>query len=166
MRSVLGMYGNVALVRAFWPECGVWAVVREGHLQCCYHRYGGDPRRIKRMCESPQIRRCPSVEAAKEILDAQNNRCLYCDHEFGDAVFYKGRRRLIKLHWDHMVPWDYTQNNSDENFAAACSICNGIKSDLVFRTVEEVRLHVGVYWERYTKRSAIEVPHLLDAFPD
>lgn len=48
----------------------------------------------------------------------------------------------LKLQWDHVDPWVYSLNNKDQNFVAACQICNGIKSSMIFNSVEEARVYI------------------------
>jgi 5-methylcytosine-specific restriction endonuclease McrA len=49
---------------------------------------------------------------------------------------------ILKVNWDHVVPFSYSQNNYAYNFVAACQICNGIKGSQMFKTLEEARIHI------------------------
>ena len=49
----------------------------------------------------------------------------------------------IKVNWDHQLPYAFSQNNATSNFVAACHVCNGIKSDRLFKTVEEAQLYLA-----------------------
>ena len=48
----------------------------------------------------------------------------------------------LRVVWDHLEPYCYKANNDDSNFVAACHICNGIKTDLCFRYVEDARKYI------------------------
>ena len=56
--------------------------------------------------------------------------------------------KVLKACWDHLVPYVYLQSNPLDNWVAACQACNGIKTDKVFETFEEVREHVNRRLER------------------
>jgi hypothetical protein len=77
------------------------------------------------------------------VLIAQDNRCLYCGHRFGDLVI---RRRddwqWLELNWDHFVPFAYSNRNLDDNWVAACHLCNSYKGSLIFPDVHSARLHI------------------------
>lgn len=57
------------------------------------------------------------------------------------------KKLLLKINWDHMVPHSYSQDNSTKNIVAACHVCNGVKSDLMFQTVEEAQTYVETKWQ-------------------
>lgn len=141
---ILAVYGNVVLERAECPLCGDWSFVRDGASACCSEPVpgSGSAQRFKRMSEPEYRRRRPSVGEQAVILDAQSHRCLYCDRSFGGYYWRNGRALKVQLAWDHFLPYSMTANNYGHNFVAACRLCNGIKSDKVFQTVEEVRIYV------------------------
>lgn len=147
MKQHLAVYGNIHIVRADCYVCGRYALVVDGELQCCGRLIETEPSEIKRMSEPEARRRTPSAAHKKEILEAQNYRCLYCDVSLDGYVFYHGELRKVHLNWDHMAPYVYTLNNHAENFAATCQFCNAWKSSLIFKTVDEVRIYVEAKWE-------------------
>jgi len=77
------------------------------------------------------------MNARRKCLDKQENRCFYCKEEFDSIITRNGKPLKLKLVWDHMVPYSYFQTNPDNNFVAACHVCNSIKSNKMFNTVEE-----------------------------
>lgn len=99
------------------------------------------------MSEAASIRRTPTPTERKEILELQQDRCLYCDRLFGTAVIRKEKLVFLRTNFDHFVPFSYSQNNYAYNFVAACQICNGIKSNLMFKTLEEARVYVRAMWD-------------------
>lgn len=88
-------------------------------------------------------------EDKTRILLEQRNRCFYCGLSFDDAFCIKGRLYLVRPVWDHFTPFSYCFNDHVDNFVAACSVCNGIKSDKIFDSIEQVVKHVR---ERRTKK--------------
>jgi len=95
------------------------------------------------MSQAQDRRKAPTAAERQMILELQGNRCLYCEMLFGAAVERKGRLIFLKVNWDHFVPFAYTQNNYAYNFVAACQICNGIKSSMTFKTVEEAKVYIA-----------------------
>lgn len=160
VKQHLAVYGNVQIVRADCYACGHYALVIDGELQCCGRRVEAEPVQIKRMSQPEAHRRHPSARHKREILEAQNYRCLYCDVLLDGYVFYRGELRKVRLTWDHMAPYSYTLNNHAENFAATCQFCNAWKSSLIFKTVDEVRIYVETKWQSEGRNSARELREL------
>jgi 5-methylcytosine-specific restriction endonuclease McrA len=94
------------------------------------------------MSEAPLRRKQPSPTERREILQEQGGCCAYCDVPFGGQRRYHGRLRRLSLVWDHFVPWSMMRNNEARNFVASCSLCNGIKTNCVFDSIEDVRAYV------------------------
>jgi hypothetical protein len=97
---------------------------------------------MKRMSQAPDVRRQPTAGEKRVILALQENRCLYCLKPFNSAVIRKGKLTWLRVTWDHLVPFSYSQDNNVVNFGAACQICNGIKGSLMFVTIEEARTYI------------------------
>jgi hypothetical protein len=57
--------------------------------------------------------------------------------------FRNGKPIIIKTNWDHQLPYAFSQNNATSNFVAACHVCNGIKSDRLFKTIEEAQVYLA-----------------------
>lgn len=148
MKECVALYGNVAIMRAYCPECHGIALVVQGDMACCGGPPGGIPDEFVRVSEPPLVRKLPPPSQRKHILAEQQGRCFWCDFPFGSWRRYKGKLRRLKIEWDHMLPWSHSRDNSVDNFVASCHLCNGIKSNLVFATVEEVRQHVESYYRR------------------
>ena len=141
-RQHYALYGNVAIQREYCTGCGQYALVLEDKLACCAVPTDFTSNRTIRISEAQDRRRRPKEEEKRTILELQGNRCLYCDRLFGSAVANKGKLVVLHVNWDHFVPYSYSQNNYAYNFVAACQICNGIKSNLMFKTLEEAKIHV------------------------
>lgn len=149
-KSYKGVYGSVIIKKAWCDECQMFAFVRGDILQCCDSVTADKPEKWKRESLAIGIRNTPSAAYQREQLERQDHRCFYCNAQFSSLV--KWRRKLIALviHWDHLVPFVYLQSNPDNNFVAACHICNGLKGGKCFQTVEEAHAYVA------TKRQVIE----------
>lgn len=93
-------------------------------------------------------RRKPPHAYRAALLEAQGHRCLYCGHPFGSTVWGdKGSERL-KLNWDHFVPYRVLLSNPAENWIAACHLCNQIKRDREFDSLEEAQTFIALERER------------------
>ncbi len=141
---VIGLYGNVAIERTVCPKCSDWSLVLDGRTLCCDERLADTepPEKFRRMSEPEFRRKIPRLKERQAILEEQGNRCFYCDRRFGSHVWRGLRRLVVRLAWDHLLPYSMTANNYAHNFVAACSICNGLKSNHVFHTIEEARIYV------------------------
>lgn len=139
----LAVYGNVGLIRATCPECAHPAIVIDGELQCCGVQLKDSPTCWKRVVEPEFERKQPSLDEQRACLWRQDGRCIYCTLPFGSYVFRRSRHVKLQVRWDHFVPFSYSADNSDANFVAACQICNGIKSDKLFNTLEEAQAHIA-----------------------
>lgn len=53
---------------------------------------------------------------------------------------------MLRLNWDHFVPFAYGRTNASANWVAACHVCNGIKSCRVFDTVLEAQEYIRERW--------------------
>jgi hypothetical protein len=90
-------------------------------------------------------RRCPPRLHAI-TLERQRYRCLYCRTLFGTVVYRGARMIVTEVRWDHRIPYAYLQANPDENWAAACQVCNSIKNDLLFFDVTSLRRWMRERW--------------------
>lgn len=141
--SHLAVFGNVAIRRVFCSDCEGFSLVDKNNRKlCCDALDVTEPKRIKRVVTPEQSRKRPSLEHRKAVLAAQNDCCAYCDRAFGSTVAYKSKTTRLRPHWDHLVPYSFQQNNADDNFVAACHVCNSRKSSLIFQTMDEARVHL------------------------
>lgn len=143
-RSHVALYGRIAIRREYCRDCHCHGFVLDGRIQCCGKIIDETniPERYKRLSQPEQARRLPKMSERKAQLEIQDNKCFYCFRTFGTFVFRNSRAIRVNLCWDHALPFALTQNNDATNFVASCQVCNGIKTSLVFRTVEEARIHI------------------------
>lgn len=89
-------------------------------------------------------RKIPNKEEQARLLILQRNCCFYCGLKF-EEWFHDGEfARLRKAVWDHVSPYSFTFNSDPENFVAACSRCNGIKSNKIFTSLEDAAQFVRI----------------------
>ncbi len=141
------LFGNVAMQREYCVHCRQYAFVSDGKLACCSSPTEFESNRTKRMSAAQDVRKRPSPEERRQILEMQENRGLYCLRLFNIPVIRKEKLLWLKVTWDHWIPYSYGQNNYPYNFVAACQICNGIKSNLMFVSIEAARVYIQTLWE-------------------
>lgn len=140
---VIALYGNVAMPRAYCDRCQGTAWVMNGKLACCDNPITVAPTEFIREISPESIRRRPGDVAKRKILAEQDGRCFYCYVQFGSIRLRNGKPFQIRLHWDHELPYAYSQNNKEANFVAACHVCNGIKSAKIFQTEDDARVYLA-----------------------
>ncbi len=152
----MALYGQVAIPRMFCEACQGTAFVLDNRLACCNKAMPNlDCHRRVRVSDVAMGRSGPSKKWREFILKMQEHRCYYCNRLFGGRV-YRGTKEIrLKLHWDHVNPYVYSLNNRDQNFVAACHVCNGIKSAFVFNRLEEVLTYVQGKWEEKGYRDSL-----------
>lgn len=76
------------------------------------------------------------------IISRDGGICAYCGFEATEV--------------DHVVPWVYGGDDSEDNLVACCDICNRIANDKTFDSFESkqayVRLRYGPYLEGRVRR--------------
>jgi hypothetical protein len=145
-KDYIGIYGNVNLRKSWCVSCQQMAIVLRGLLQCCEKPIDCDPQRFKRESIAEQRRHLPPAEDRRAQLKMQENRCIYCERQFGSRVYRKMRLVRLRICWDHFVPYALMQDNRAVNFVAACHLCNSWKSDKVFQTLTDARLYLYAKW--------------------
>lgn len=136
-KSTLAVYGKVMIERLWCKGCEMFSFVRNGCYVCCGEPVETEPNKYKRMSEPPQHRLKPPKKYRDAQLEKQGGRCFYCGVRFGSVRMRRGKPVTIRLQWDHRLPYKYSQNNSSENFVAACHVCNAIKNDKMFDDLEK-----------------------------
>lgn len=153
----VAFYGNVRLIREQCPECRDVALVVEGKFTCCGEKWTGAPdhqtTQLQRITSPEFLRRPVSTHSRAMILAHQDYRCFYCGHSLS-ASYRRGTKTFrAKIHWDHQLPFAYSQDNRVDNFVASCNVCNLMKSSKIFETVEDARAYLvhrqgkkGISW--------------------
>lgn len=139
---MMNVYGKAKLTSEFCPKCGYEAFVIAGKFSCCDRPVSPkDPDGWRVHINIKNRERVPS-EIQRAILESQDNKCLYCQNEFGSSVLREKELVHLNVCWDHKCPFSLSTDNSYPNIAAACQICNSIKGSKVHVTLEETRRHI------------------------
>ena len=147
-RNHIAQYGNIKIPRGFCYECEGHALILENRYACCGKVVDNfQTNQIIQMSETIKRRRKPTAGTRRMLLDEFNHSCAYCFRKFGDRTMYHGVFKIVKLNWDHEIPYSYGQNNEASNFLPVCCFCNSFKSNKMFKTIEEVRIYVNSKWE-------------------
>lgn len=141
------IYGNVTILRGYCRECSSYAFILEGKYVCCDKSAQELERGRKRMSDCPLKRAALPRWQQERILSIQQHRCFYCAHLFGAHVYRHSRELVLRITWDHINPYTYSLDNREQNYVAACHVCNGLKSALVFGGVDEARSYLSERWK-------------------
>ncbi len=109
----------------------------------------------------------PSATQQADLLTEWGNRCVYCRLPFGLLIwksgigsmigsgmntlrYYRSNHAAIVLHveWDHFTPFTYSDSSADDQFLPACQVCNQLKGDKLFRSIEGAREYLEPRWLR------------------
>lgn len=143
------VYGNVVIPRIYCGKCKDYCLVIKGIKQCCDEPIEYEfTNKSKVICEPQQIRKRPPKKERDLLWVLQKGKCLYCDKKIGTIYERNGKILFTKECYDHYIPYSFSFDNRKTNFVLACHICNGIKSNKMFNTVEEVREYVFIRREK------------------
>lgn len=145
----MAVFGNIKLARIWCDDCKINSLVVKGFKQCCDKPENSILENFKIECQPEDHRRYISKKVKEDILIKQNHRCFYCEKSFGGFVYKNGKAIHLKIAWDHFCPFDYCRDNNPTNFVAACHICNSLKSNYIFQTVDEAKIKIG---EKYKEK--------------
>ena len=153
----IAFYGSQSLLRGSCEFCGSQTFVIDGENACC----GSTPDTIRivdvRRLTSPGGRRKGTlgVKHKARILQAQEYRCFWCEHVFGTTYIHKETHtnrlslRALVIEWDHHIPYSFSQDNRPSNMVASCQVCNRLKHDLYYDTVEQGQRDLQERWRRH-----------------
>jgi len=163
-KSMVAYYGNVAIVRAICPICKNWSFV-ENHKTLCCGSAVDSPTRYQQICPPTDQRKRPSLMEQAQILENQGSRCFYCFRPFGSLYISKDRGiRILLIHWDHLIPFAWRQDNQISNFVASCNKCNLWKGAVLFENIVEARSYLRKRWAKHEQQIFQKQPALKAAF--
>jgi 5-methylcytosine-specific restriction endonuclease McrA len=145
-KNVKAHYGKVTLIRTECPECQEMSIVIDGKTVCC-----GVPPEVEkphlheRMTRGRLLRSQLTPSQKADILEKQENRCIYCDCDLANTWYISDRMKLPRkatTQFDHIIPHSFAPIGDVSNFAAACNICNLIKHSRIFESIERIRMFV------------------------
>lgn len=139
------LYGSVALQRAKCKKCKRYSFVKHNKTVCCNAVVitdQGESKVYGRISEMSTKRKALTKVQKDKILARQFNRCIYCDMSFGAIRTRNGEFVLLSIEWEHKLPVVLSGNNREDNYAAACQVCNGIKSDTLFTSLSAAKEYI------------------------
>jgi len=145
-------YGSTVLLKTYCKNCKQDSFIIDGKLQCCNALLEDiyDKEVRKRESLGRHLRNIVSLNIKKEILKLQEDRCIYCDKGLYSHVWSEKKCKYIKIriHFDHFVPWVYSQDSHKDNIYASCHICNLLKSDFHFHDLVSAREYINAKREK------------------
>jgi len=154
------IYGKVKIIRHLCPVCGNYVLENKKHFKCDVCGFEGIETKTKgyRIMSPPSgIRKRPPEWLKRQILKKQNNRCYWCGRKFGEPYLKNTILKYLKIHWDHKSPFSYEQTNNNNNWVAACNICNSFKSSFLFKKEEDCFLYLRMKWNKVLDSGKIKV---------
>jgi hypothetical protein len=82
----------------------------------------------------------------KQRVQEQGNKCLLCERAFGTIVTNGERAEPLRPSPDQFEPWSLRKNNDDSNIFAVDQICNSMKRDVIFKSLNEARIWIKKKW--------------------
>ncbi len=144
MKAFYTWIGAVKILTAKCPRCKRYSFVIDGKTACCNCKVKTElikkKGRPKRICKTYHKRGSLPKHVKDQILEDQDNKCFWCGRNLKHTWYYDPKRRKIcklTVHFDHLIAWAYSGDDSKDNFVASCNLCNVLKSDKIFKTIEE-----------------------------
>jgi hypothetical protein len=138
-KTHIALYGGVGMKRGYCRRCQTHAFVIDDRLKCCGMLFLDEAQAIKRIC-LPDGSRFLAKKSKQQILEQQDYRCAYCWKAFGSVVYRNGKDIILRVNYDHQVPYSYVHETQAYNILAACHVCNALKKDNVFQTIDDCAL--------------------------
>ena len=139
--SYRAIYGKASFIKAYCEDCETEAFIINGCYACCDSKYIKDNiDRTIYVTQKSNKRKAITTKERRGLIEQQNNRCFYCDCDLGGYYIRNNTLRKIKAHIDHVHPFSAVGNATE--FVAACNVCNQIKSNKVFSSMDELIDHI------------------------
>lgn len=152
--------GKITLFREQCPNCGEYNLSGNKTFVCttCNGKYGKQDIENTRILAKSRRKQMPR-EIRRQLFIIQQNKCYWCGREF--EIWYKTRKgkipKQLEAVGDHQIPYSYCQTNPDDNWCLSCNICNGMKSDKLFKDTMECRKFLKNRWVEKLEKSEIIV---------
>lgn len=139
----VGIYGNTFLKRVYCGRCRGTTIVVDGKKNCCLETVSDiNYNKIEYISEPRRRRKQPPKKEKAFLKETQKNKCIYCGIEIGGLYKRRSKYIISQPNYDHYVPFSFSFNNKKTNFVLSCNICNAIKSNKMFNTLEEAIKYV------------------------
>lgn len=140
-------YGSCCIPKGYCENCKNTVFIIDKHYTCCGQPFIDNAVKEKkqRVCNTEYTRSYITKKIKFEVLQEQDNRCIYCDMLLSNNAWNNKTCKYTKLqiHYDHFEPWIYSGNNNKYNLYASCHICNLIKSDKHFINLISAREYIN-----------------------
>ncbi len=153
------VYGNVVLYEIICKHCKEKNLVGNPFEKCSICKIQLTDKKIKnvKVIVTAKRKNRVSAEVKKRIQKEQDGLCYWCDRPFGVPYIKNNKISKLKIHYDHKIPFSYTQNNEDDNFVGACNICNQAKSSFVYDNESDCKNYLKEKWEQKIAKGEIEL---------
>lgn len=138
------IYGSVAIKSDICKTCGFQSFIVRQRFSCCGRFAYGKQTDIRRISQARSNRKRFSPEFIKTLVSKQSGLCFWCGIPFEELEFSRRKLAKKKVHLEHLEPFIFAANECRKNLVAACSICNLIKSDLMFDSIYECRKYIKI----------------------
>ena len=140
----IALYGRIGIERCFCEKCKTMSLIINEEKQCCGEKTEVIPLEVYKMSENYHPRKLIATkETTKKIMKEQNNLCLYCGNPFGYLYFRDGKIIKSSIHLDHFSPFSYSLDNRKRNLVASCNLCNMLKSNKTFNSLEQIKEYIN-----------------------
>ena len=133
------------MARCKCPSCGGLSLVLDGKSACCDVSVQMPVKyRVKRESGAVGKKSRVSPKVRGEVLERQDGCCLYCGDRLDEPRWDSEKAAYVMPGYvvDHFNPWCWDKDDRPDNLVASCRRCNSLKSDMVFRTVEDARRYI------------------------
>jgi len=141
------LYGSVAILKGYCKNCKETSFIINGEYQCCLEPVVKNIEKeiTKRECIGENDRSIIPKKIKDEILEQQNFKCIYCEHNLLKPRWDAKRSKYFKhrIHFDHFVSWSYSRDNHKTNLYASCPLCNHLKSNKYFYDLISAREYLN-----------------------
>jgi len=149
--------GNTTLYEHYCPRCDESTLIGDQDFtcECGYTKNSDKISEVRIICESKRQSLPQKIKRA--IVDRQSGLCYWCGRDIVSGYIIKrGNVIKLKIHYDHIVPFEYLQRNPLTNWCASCHICNLYKSSKTFNTEEEIKTYLSKKWKQAIDTGYIE----------
>lgn len=149
--------GNIVLYQHFCPECDDYTLTGEIEFKCdCGKKTREEIKETEIVCHAKRDRLKKKIKF--ELLNRQGYKCFWCNREFDSLIVKDGKETILRIHYDHIIPFSYLQGNPRNNWCASCHVCNSMKSNKMFKTEKEIRSYLNKKWKKYLNNKRIIIP--------
>lgn len=151
-------FGGVALYKTICPYCEKTNLFEKLTVVCrCSLEYTMKVGKTKSISSGVK-RKTIGKELKRKLIKKQNNRCYWCDIEFG-TYYIKNENKICRLDpvGDHIIPYSFSETNVDDNFVISCNRCNSYKHSKMFAADEDCRDYLIKRWKRDLKSGRVSL---------